>query len=80
MTRIYAFNFSNSIQKATFTTIDVSPAPPVPQNMIFSRQRFAPSEINAWGRLFEEMRLDGTLERIFRSRVSDAMVPALLNY
>jgi polar amino acid transport system substrate-binding protein len=76
----YEYFFKTPEDRAAFVMIDVSPAPPVAQNMIFSRRRFSDAEINAWTRLLEQMRLDGTLERICRSQVSPEMTRVLLNY
>jgi polar amino acid transport system substrate-binding protein len=76
----YEYFFKAPEERAAFVMIDVSPAPPVAQNMIFSRHRFSDAEINAWTRLLEQMRLDGTLERICRAQVSPEMTRVLLNY
>jgi polar amino acid transport system substrate-binding protein len=76
----YEYFFKAPEERAAFVAIDVSPAPPVAQNMIFSRRRFNDAEINAWTRVFEQMRLDGTLERICRGQVSPEMTRVLLNY
>jgi polar amino acid transport system substrate-binding protein len=76
----YEFYFRTPQDQISFAMIDVSPAPPVTQNMVFSRRRFSDAEINAWNRLLEQMRLDGTLERICRKHASAAMTQALLSY
>ena len=39
--------------------------PPVPHGLIMSRQSLAPQQQEAWRRLVEEMRADGTVQRIF---------------
>jgi polar amino acid transport system substrate-binding protein len=76
----YEYFFKVPDERAAFVMIDVSPAPPVAQNMIFSRRRFSDAEINAWTRVLEQIRLDGTLERICRSQVSPEMTRVLLKY
>jgi polar amino acid transport system substrate-binding protein len=76
----YEFFFKTGEERAAFAMLDLSPAPPTAQNMIFSRRRFNDAEINAWTRLLERMRLDGTLERICRSRASPEMTRVLLSY
>ena len=76
----YEYFFSKPEERAAFAMVDVSPAPPVSQNMVFSRRRFSDAEINAWTRVFEQMRLDGTVERICRGQVSPEMTRVLLSY
>jgi polar amino acid transport system substrate-binding protein len=76
----YEYFFKTPEERAAFVMIDVSPAPPVAQNMIFNRRRFSDAEINAWTRILEQMRLDGTLERICRRQVSAEMTRMLLSY
>ncbi len=76
----YEYFFKTPEERAAFVAIDVSPAPPVSQNMVFNRRRFSDAEINAWTRVFEAMRLDGTLERICRAQVSPEMTRLLLSY
>jgi polar amino acid transport system substrate-binding protein len=76
----YEYFFALPEERAAFAMIDVSPAPPVSQNMVFSRRRFNDAEINAWTRVFEQMRLDGTVERICRGQVSPEMTKLLLKY
>ncbi len=76
----YEYFFAKPEERAAFAMIDVSPAPSVSQNMVFSRRRFSDAEINAWTRVFEQMRLDGTVERICRRQVSPEMTRELLSY
>jgi ABC-type amino acid transport substrate-binding protein len=76
----FEYFFKSAEDRAAFAMIDVSPAPPVSQNMVFSRRRFNDVEINAWTRVLEQMRMDGTLERICRGQVSPEMTRVLLSY
>ena len=76
------FNFylRTPTDQQSFVMLDLSPAPPIPHNLIFATARFSASEINAWTRLFEEMRLDGTLERIYQAHLPTEMAKAILHY
>jgi polar amino acid transport system substrate-binding protein len=63
-----------------FTVLDLSPAPPIPHALVFSRRDFTPAMANAWLRLIEEMRLDGTLLTIYRNRLPQPMSDRLLDF
>lgn len=76
----YEFYFRTPEQRQRFAMADVSPAPPIPQNMIFSQKRFTAGQLGAWSRLFEQMYLDGTIMRICEDHVSAQMARALLTY
>jgi len=76
----YEYFFPSEVQRRDFALIDVSPAPPISEDMLFNKRRFTPAQIGAWSRLFEQMRLDGTLERIFRRQVSPEMARILMTY
>ena len=61
-------------------TLDDPSVPVIPHNMIFSTSRFTQSQINSWTRLFEAMRLDGTLIDIYRAHLPARVATAILNY
>ncbi|TXH36753.1 MAG: transporter substrate-binding domain-containing protein [Rhodospirillaceae bacterium] len=63
-----------------FTMLDLSPAPPIPHALVLSRKDFTPAMANAWLRLIEEMRLDGTLRTIYRNRLPQPMSDRLLEF
>lgn len=76
----YGFYLPLKTQEEHFAIADLSPAPPMPHAMVFSRSRFTPTMINNWTRLFEQMRLDGTLLRIYQRRLPPQIASSLLTY
>jgi len=76
----YGFYLPLKSQEEHFAIADLSPAPPMPHAMVFSRFRFTPTMINNWTRLFEQMRLDGTLLRIYQRRLPPQIASGLLTY
>ncbi|HVI87078.1 MAG TPA: ABC transporter substrate-binding protein [Dongiaceae bacterium] len=76
----YAFYLPLDRDQQNFVMFDASPSPPAPYHLVFRRDRFTPTTIDAWTRVIEQMRLDGTLEKIYRRRVSADMARFLLNF
>ncbi|MDY0883339.1 substrate-binding periplasmic protein [Dongia soli] len=75
-----AFYLTDKSALTDFSLLDLSPAPPVIHALVFSRRSFAPAMANAWLRLIEEMRLDGTLQTIYRTRLPQPMSDRLLEF
>lgn len=76
----YAFYLPLDADQQNFVMFDAAPGLPVPHALVFERGRFTPIMINAWTRIIEQMRLDGTLEKIYRRRVTPDMAALLLTY
>jgi len=76
----YDFYFRSKEDRAAFVRIDVPDAPVIPHNMIFSVKRFSDVEINNWQRLFDAMRSDGTLARIYHDHLPAETADAILHY
>lgn len=76
----YNFYLPRPEDQARFVLLDVSPAPPIPHNLIFSTKRFTDAQINSWTRLFEVLRLDGTLLRIYQAHLPTSVASAILRY
>jgi polar amino acid transport system substrate-binding protein len=66
----YDFFMASPADRGTFVLEAFDSAPVLQYNMIFSVKRFTVAQIDAWCRLFEQMRLDGTLARIYRKWLS----------
>jgi ABC-type amino acid transport substrate-binding protein len=76
----YPFYLPLADQERMFVLIDVSPAPSIPHALVLSRARFTPAMINAWTRVLEQMRLDGTLEQIYLRRLLPGLAQNILHY
>lgn len=76
----YGFYLPTAEDRQKFVMLADTPSPVNPHNMIFATARFTPSQINAWTRLFEAMRLDGTLIGIYRAHLPARVATAILNY
>ncbi len=76
----YGYYLSLDREQQNYVTFDASPSPPAPYHLVFNRNRFTPVMIDAWARVVEQMRLDGTLEQIYRRHVPAEMIPFLLTY
>jgi polar amino acid transport system substrate-binding protein len=66
--------------RSAFVRVDVPDAPVIPHSMIFSVRRFSDAEINNWQRLFDAMRSDGTLARIYHDHLPPETADAILHY
>jgi polar amino acid transport system substrate-binding protein len=76
----YDFYLPTAEDRQNFVMLADTPAPANPHSMIFATARFTTSQINSWTRLFETMRLDGTLIRIYRAHLPARVATAILNY
>lgn len=76
----YGFYLPLERDQQNFVMFDASPSPPTPYHLAFRRERFSPTMVDAWTRVVEQMRLDGTLEKIYRRRVSADMAQYLLSF
>lgn len=76
----YPFYLPLADQERLFVQVDISPAPPTPYALVFSRNRFAVPMINAWTRILEQMRLDGTLKQIYLRRFPPDLAQNILRY
>jgi polar amino acid transport system substrate-binding protein len=76
----YAFYLPLPGDQQDFVMFDAAPALPVAHALAFERDRFTPAMIDAWTRVIEEMRLDGTLEKIYQRRMPPTMAAQLLTY
>jgi polar amino acid transport system substrate-binding protein len=79
-TASYPFYLPLTSQEQLFVLVDVSPAPSTPHTLVFSRKRFTPAMVNAWMRVMEEMRLDGTLYQIYLRRMLPSLAKGILQY
>jgi polar amino acid transport system substrate-binding protein len=76
----YFFYLPTKQNMRDFVLIDGSDTSPIPHSLAFSRKRFTPAMVNAWQRVIDRMRLDGTLTRIFGDRLPPEMAATLLRY
>lgn len=76
----YAFFLPLDTDQQNFVMFDAAPALPAPHALVFAHSRFTPVMIDGWTRIIEQMRLDGTLEKIYRRRVTSDMAALLLTY
>jgi polar amino acid transport system substrate-binding protein len=76
----YPFYLPLTDQERMFVLVDVSPAPPMPYALVFSHARFTAPMINAWMRVLEQMRLDGTLKQIYLRRLLPSLAQNILRY
>jgi len=76
----YTFYFPLESDQQNFVMFDSSPSPPAPYNLVFRDDRFTPTMVDAWTRVIEKMRLDGTLEKIYRRHVSAGIAQYLLDF
>lgn len=76
----YSFYLPRPEDQARFVMLDASPTPPIPHNLTFSTKRFNNAQINIWARLFEALRLDGTLLHIYQAHLPPGVASAILHY
>jgi polar amino acid transport system substrate-binding protein len=76
----YAFYLPLDRDQQNFVMFDSSPSPAAPYNLVFRDDRFTPTMVDAWTRVIEKMRLDGTLEKIYRRHVSADVARYLLEF
>ncbi|ANI13749.1 hypothetical protein A9C11_07000 [Pseudomonas citronellolis] len=62
-----------------FRGIDVARGPGVPRSLVLARGRFSAAQSAQWQRLFEDLRLDGSLVRIFLRNAPLDVAAALLD-
>jgi polar amino acid transport system substrate-binding protein len=55
-------------------------AEPTAYSMLFSHKSFSPKQIDAWTRLFEAMRLDGTLATIYQRHLPAPLAQGMMDF
>lgn len=76
----YTFYLPTPEEQQKFVLVAYAPTPILRPSMVFSVKRFTNPQIDAWNRVFEQMRLDGTLERIYRKWLPANVAAAILHY
>lgn len=77
---IHYFFYLTEEERAAFTLVNASPAPPTPSGLALSRATFNAAQVDNWLRLIEGMRLDQTLHRFATRHLSKAAEATLIEY
>jgi polar amino acid transport system substrate-binding protein len=77
---IHYFFYFTEEERAAFTLVDASPAPPTPSGLALSRATFNAAQVDNWLRLIEGMRLDQTLHRLASRHISRAAAATMVEY
>nr|WP_298686542.1 transporter substrate-binding domain-containing protein [uncultured Dongia sp.] len=77
---IHYFFYLTAEERAAFTLVNASPAPPTPSGLALARATFNAAQVDNWLRLIEGMRLDQTLHRLAARHISKAAAATMIEY
>jgi polar amino acid transport system substrate-binding protein len=77
---IHYFFYLSQDERAHFTLVNASPAPPTPSGLAFSRAQFSAAQVDNWLRVLEAMRLDQTLHRFASRHIPAAAANTVIEY
>ncbi len=77
---VYPFYLRQQHLEGRVRIVDWDPGPGIRQGIVMSKKSFSEEEARLWRALVDEIRHDGTLEKILRRHMDPADVPATLNF